>query len=362
MGFLVMDTVCFLNYISGNYPDGGKFDYEGVKAFIEEQKVLLTITPYTLYECIQGCRTIEEVRERGQQMMRLWDFWVLNMNGIIGKEYAFEFGPDFSFSLHLGNGTTEDFLAKRKELRLKVIESLTPRIILMSQMVAVVYMLATEGNNKNGTILKKRIELALSEYFLEQPNFRTQTYCFFETPSRAGLTIIDGILTKTEEDAKDSLNWLIHSFAVQIMNVTRVIVGGGKMSMGELNHRIITENYKTADDYDEKEMRDACKAFLKQHRNEITIKGYVDGALKGNDTIFKHLFKKVLTDWFLGNGAGRNLMNTVIDYVNVGVVESLEKFPVVYMTEEKKFVELIMGLKDKRLELTQAFYDRYYFG
>ena len=84
--------------------------------------------------------------------------------------------------------------------------------------------------------------------------------------------------------------------------------------------------------------------------------------MQGYDTIFKHLYKKVLADWFEHQGSGKQLMNTIIDYVNTGMIESLKNVPVIYMTEEKKFVELIEGLGDKKVKLTQEFYKRYYKG
>lgn len=112
--------------------------------------------------------------------------------------------------------------------------------------------------------------------------------------------------------------------------------------------------------FEEKEMRDLGRAFLKKNKGQVTIDQYVDGALPEYDSIFKHLYKRVPSDWFERNCAGKQLMNTIIDYANIGMVETIKGFPVIYMTEEKKFVELIMGLDEKRLKLTQEFYRRYY--
>lgn len=98
-GFLVMDTNCFLKYISEQKKESTRFDYVGVKKFINEQNFMLVITPYTLYECIQGCDTIDKVKQRSRELDSLWDFWVLNINEIIGNEYTLEAEPDFTFSL-----------------------------------------------------------------------------------------------------------------------------------------------------------------------------------------------------------------------------------------------------------------------
>lgn len=365
-GFLVMDTNCFLKYINEQKVEDEKFDYDGVKDFIEKNHFLLLITPYTLYECVQSCDTIEKMRKRSKEMDALWDFWVLNVNSIIGKDFGLEAGPDFTFSLRLGIGTPEEYVEKRRELRRKIYEALTPRIILLSQLVATVYILASE-QREDGTYdasVQRRIGYALSGYFQEEQNFKVQMYSFFESPYRLGLTVNEGILEKTQEDAKDSLSKLIHDFAVQILLVTKVIMDekrlNTKFSWGEFNDRIVKEHFRTAGMYEAKEMRELGRAFLKKNKGLVTIDRYVDETLPEYDSIFKHLYKRVLSDWFERNGAGKQLMNTIIDYANIGMVETIKGFPVIYMTEEKKFVELIMGLDEKKLKLTQEFYGRYY--
>lgn len=86
----------------------------------------------------------------------------------------------------------------------------------------------------------------------------------------------------------------------------------------------------------------------------------MDQAIPNGDAAFNHLFKKVIVNWFLPGGQGKTLVNTIIDYVNLGVVEKLGKAPVIYMTEEKAFVDLALCIKDENFRLTQAFYKKYY--
>lgn len=365
-GFVVMDTNCFLKYISEQKKENARFDYDGVRTFIDEQNFMLVITPYTLYECIQGCNTIDTVQQRSREMTSLWDFWVLNINEIIGNKYTLEAGPDFTFSLKMNQGTLEEFVEKRRELRRKVYESLLPRIILLSQLIAVVYLLITEQRDDGlyEVSMKRRIEYALSAYFREAQNFKVQFYSIFESSNRIGLTIEDGMLVKTEEDAKDSLSSLIHDYAIQIMKVTKVIMEGEKLGVnfnwGEYNDRIFAKMMNPDGYYAEKEMRARYKAYVKRQKNQVKIENYVDNVMQGYETIFKHLYKKVLSDWFEHQGSGKQLMNTIIDYVNTCTIESLKSIPVIYMTEEKKFVELIERLSDNKVRLTQQFYGRYY--
>lgn len=360
-GILIMDTCCFLNFLRGKGAATDRFDYSGVKEFIGKSGFQISITPYTLYECIQGCDTLEKFLERRGEMLALWDFWVLNLNGILPEGCTFEFGPDFVFSVT----TAEGFVARRRELREKVYTTLIPRIILLAQLIAVVYLLVTE-RREDGTYpgeMRRRIQYALSGYFQEEPIFKVQLYSYFESPDNLGLTIREGELVRTSIDAKDKLSEIIHGFATQIMNVTRVIMDEKKLgvafSIGELNSRIVQEEFRKAGHFPMDEMRKQGKDYLKRNKNVITLDRYVDNALQGYDTIFKHLYKKVLIDWFSG-GVGKKLFNTIIDYVNTGTLESFSNAPVIYMTEETKFIDLVMSLNTPQARLTQRFYKQYY--
>lgn len=361
-GYLIMDTCCFLNYIGGK--DSDAFDYESIKEFIQKSKFWLVITPYTLYECIQSCVTEESLRQRQRELLEAWEFWVLNINGLIGKP-GFEFGPDFVFSLNVGIGSLQDFVEKRSGFREKVFQSLVPRITLIAQLIAVVYLLITEddgqGNYPQG--FDYRIRLITGEYFQKEPNFRMQLYSFLQHPDRMGLTMKDGTLAKTC-DAKDKLNAYVQRWVIQIIAVSKVIVdeqlAKEDFDITELNTRIVKEYNNTVGQYDREKMVKRYKAFVKKHKNQLTIDSLVDQALPNGDAVFNHLFKKVIGNWFMPGGQGKTLVNTMIDYVNLGVVERLGQAPVIYMTEDGPFVDLALSMDDDSFKLTRAFYKDYY--
>ena len=75
---------------------------------------------------------------------------------------------------------------------------------------------------------------------------------------------------------------------------------------------------------------------------------------------FNQLFKKVVSNWFLPSGQGKTLVNTMIDFVNLGVVERNGYVPVVYMTEDGPFVDLVLSIDDDKTKLTKDFYLKYY--
>ena len=268
-GYLVMDTCCFLNYIEGKKSEA--FDYDEVKEFLRKSNFWLVITPYTLYECIQSCVTEESLKRRGQAMLQVWEFWVLNINGLIGKDVSFEFGPDFVFSLNVGIGTSQEFVEKRNSFREKVYQSLVPRLTLLAQIIAVIYLLIKEYD-ENGQYPRGfdyRINLITGKYFQKEPNFSVQLYSLLKT--HEGLDMKDGTLAKTM-DAKDILPHFIQDMVIQILAVSKVIMeerlAKENLDIGELNRRIISEYYRTVGQYDRKQMVKLYKKFNKNNKEK----------------------------------------------------------------------------------------------
>lgn len=57
-GYLVMETCCFVHYCKRDTGKG--FNYLDVRNYIETNGYAPAITPYTLYEFIQGCTSPKE--------------------------------------------------------------------------------------------------------------------------------------------------------------------------------------------------------------------------------------------------------------------------------------------------------------
>ena len=165
-------------------------------------------------------------------------------------------------------------------------------------------------------------------------------------------------------DAKDILPNFIQDMVIQILAVSKVMMEKQlaieDLDMGELNRRIISEYYRTVGQYDREQMVKLFKKFNKNNKIQINIDPLVDSALPDGDVVFNSLFKKVVSNWFLPSGQGKTLVNTMIDYVNLGVVERIGNVPVVYMTEDGPFVDLVFSIDDDKIKLTKDFYKQYY--
>ena len=53
------------------------------------------ITPYTLYEFIQGCTSAKEIDKAKNHFLQADPFWVINMQNLLGEGFNFIFGYDF---------------------------------------------------------------------------------------------------------------------------------------------------------------------------------------------------------------------------------------------------------------------------
>lgn len=365
-GYFVMDTCCFLNYIEGRRSN--RFDYNDIAAFIKKSNFILLITPYTLYECIQSVDDKDpmgSIKRRGEAMLKAWDFWVLNMNKLVSDNYTFEFGPDFVFGLNLGIGTQQEFLEKRNDFRIKTYLSLIPKLTFLAQLIASIYLLVSE-QKENGLYSNEFLwrQKCIFEYFPKQPNFRSQMYTLFQNSAWVGIIEKDGNLYNSD-DGKTHLSEFVQDMVIQILAVSYVMTDAHfkheDLSLGKFNDRVFSEYYRlVTGQYERKKMVKMFKEFKQKNKQEFSIDSYVGGFFPKEKSVHIHLFKSVVNTWFSPNGAGKKLINTIIDYINLGVVELLQTKNVIYMTEEDAFVRLALTLEDDNLQMTKLFYQQYY--
>lgn len=361
-GYLVMDTCSFLNYCRED--DNINFNYKAIKEYVNNEGLWVVITPYTLYECIQDCFTPQQIKARREDLFRAGDFWVVNVNRIIGNEYTFEYGLDFWLEFKFDPNKPQEFIKKRDEWREKVYDTLAPRIILLAQIISIIYVLLLE-TNKDGSILKStQLKIKhIDEYFGSHPNFRAELNLLFVRPDGLGYKQGDDGY-ENAIDAKDYLKPFVDDMIIQILAVTNVqideVLSRKKVSFGEFNARIANEYYRIKDLYPQELMARKYKEINKETHGKFSINALLDSFLIQKAPIFKHLFKRVVNNWFQPQYGGKELMNTIIDYINMGMVEADRNKPLIYMTEEKGLNDYILSLNDESVRSTKEFYNRFY--
>ena len=361
-GFLLLDTVCLLNIIQRKPSDA--FDYQAIQKYVSDKGWWMVITPNTLYESIQRCTNIKYIRERWQEITTIENLWVVDVKGILNKEYHFvpakvcldwiSFSPDL-MRLRI-------FAQKRHELRIMVYESLYDRIIVIAELIAYIYLLITE-RQKDGSYPKDFdwwVRLIFG-YFRNKPQLKSELTRFLEQAE--GLPTLD---KKKGLDAKDYMGSCLEYMVAEIISISKILYDNHTginlyADNNEFNHRIVEKYWEIEkqNPYPRKKMVECYKDILKKEPQR-TIDVLVDEKTKQYPEMLRHMYKKLITDWFSPCGIGKPFMNTLIDYDNMHFLNTKGVNDWVYITEEDKFVDYILDSKEDTLAATRRFYEQYY--
>lgn len=344
-GYFVMDTCCFAHYCKGSIRK--EFNYKDVRKYIEDNKLWAVITAYTLFEFVQNCKTPKVIAEVRDELFQAGDFWVLNINRLIGNEYTFEYGPDFMFEFGFDPTKPDDFTKKIHLWRGKVNVSLAPRIVLLTQILAIIYVLIGErkedGGITWGTVLKLRY---IDEYFANNDAVKR---------------LLDFFLL---QHSNDELIEFVDGMIKQMMAMANVYLEqrltNKYKTLAEYNGRIFEENDRIRDKYPRRQMAKKYQRLKKSSKGKFEINSMLDDFLKNRETIFKDGYKRLVEKWFIEDYSGKDMNNTIIDLVNLGIVEAERKIPLIYITEEKSFVKMIQTIDKPYLKETQDFYRGFY--
>ena len=164
-------------------------------------------------------------------------------------------------------------------------------------------------------------------------------------------------------NARDYLVLFVKNLALLMLTNARDLIGqlGSPEIVLTFNDPQFVEGV-TRRMYPHNEMVEKYKQAKNSSKKEYAIDPMIDQLLKGCEPIFKQLYKRVVNEWFMKDYKGKELANTIIDFVNMGVLEVDSTLPCVYITEEKGFVSLIKGMKDGKAKATQDFYMEFYEG
>ena len=215
-----MDTNCFSHYCEGGKVAG--FDYDKIRDFVESEGYWVVITPYTLYECVQDLVEPKNIIEERDKWFNARDFWVLNVNRLIGDKYNFEYGMDFLFEFGFDPNNLEAFIKKRNEWRDKVFESLAPRIALLSQIIAIIYVMITERKENGKLSQTSLIKLAyIDQGGMLSLKLNERLGEFVNNPARYSKELADA----KEVNARDYLVLFVKNLALLMLTNARYLIG-----------------------------------------------------------------------------------------------------------------------------------------
>lgn len=100
----------------------------------------------------------------------------------------------------------------------------------------------------------------------------------------------------------------------------------------------------------------------KKTNDRFTLDKMIEGMLKDQSPLFKEFYKMMVNGWFQKKSRSGKMANSFIDFVNLDVVEANRNIPLIYITEEDLFNEMMDKVELECLNDTKAFYKEYYFG
>ena len=369
-GYLVMDTCCFVNYCKpkGEVENNEKpaFNYDDIRKFIEKSGYMVLITPYTMYECIQNCFTPEIIQSQREAFERAGEFWVVNMNHLLGKDFSYKYGPNLVEELDFEN--LKLFLGRRNQLKWRYYSSQTPKIRLLAQIIAIIYVLLTEMREDSMVSAETSWKCQyIDEALYDHRGVQNLLELFYIKPGGLGYTEKDGVIKKAK-DAKDNLVEFVDEMANQMIALGNIHVEQLNTlkykSVAEYQQAVLAEQDRIRRErpYEKEQMRKRYVARKNNQNDEFDPDKLMDMFFKNQSTLLKEFYKLTVDAWFQKGSNLRKLGNSIIDFVNLDMLEAKSPVPLVYMTEEDLFIDLMNRVDDKCLNATKEFYKKFYRG
>lgn len=363
--YLVMDTCCFSNY----YKTGEKrervkglihFDYDALKAYCEKEGVRIAITPYTFYESIQTCDTLEMIRMKKETLERVGEFWIINHNNLLDNTML---GSDFLKGFDFDN--PEVFRKQRDEWGRKVYLALSPRLFLLAQIIATIYLLIseTDKNDMGSRDAQAKINV-INEVYSHYETLKPQFESFTKTPS---YHLLGNQKKEGKPDFKQNLLAYIENMALLMIDRAEKVIASIKSGQSGISFPSMLPFYMHPcfrERFTREKMVEKYKEYKKRPNGEHSVESLIDKYLLPNEEIvFKGFFKKIAHEWFeFKEYGGSKIPNFLVDYVNLGVLEADRGLPLAYITEDGTFADMVKASNDAGFAESKMYNDRFYIG
>lgn len=186
---------------------------------------------------------------------------------------------------------------------------------------------------------------------------------FVQKPLGLGYTVKGGEIVKSK-DAKDQLADFVEDMAKQMIAIANVQVCAVFPSVAAMNQAIFKEHdrVKSENLYAKDAMRNRYLAVKKLSNGRFSLDKLIEGMLKKQSSLFREFYKMMVNAWFQKDSHGGKMANSFIDFVNLDVVEANRDIPLIYITEEVLFNEMMDKVDLECLNDTKKFYKEFYLG
>ena len=367
---LLMDTCCFEDAISNN---NNCFNYSEILDFAKSNNIDLVITPYTLYECFQSLHSIDKLNAFMNKLLTFDDFWILNVNHITDFE-GFEYGYDLLSYLKLfKQNTFLEYAEARKKLRIKVYDSLIPKINLFASLSACMYIAFTLKCMPSGLSHEQYYKLSVANSFFNvwKDRFQLLHSNFYNHEGVKVFDVSSGIIVK-DIDAKDYLNKYMLDLIIQIISMANVqwsLYTDNKNPFGsELDVRISGEYIRLKKEINATSFSKVYQDYRKDVANGLDYDSCFDKLTENfcQRPLNREAYRFMLSKLFNNNrgGFGKKFNNSFIDFTNLSVLELIPDGSCVYMTSDKEWIDFLFRIHEQKqmkcVDDTIGFYKMFY--
>lgn len=361
-----MDTCCFVDYLNGCERD---FNYTKIEQFARDNNFNIIISVYSLLEIVQSLNSEKEVEDTIQKFMRKRDFWVLNVNRVLGEDTLFEYGPDFWLLLKMGKPFTfEEFQKERQEFYAKCYKSLYPKMYLFTELMTQMYLLFKECKAKTvpGETIwtMNKVHSAIES---RKPVLDSLFEMYFIHSGCARFNLLQGNLDEATTP-RDVLQDRLFDLMIELIAVVKAkesLIRDDIDDDGEFNCRISAEYHKLLKKLTIADLARQAKKCKDKTQGILTVDYAFDLCANGMEPkIIKDSYKKMLKRVFTNGNFGKSFNNSFIDFTNLGLMElfedRLKTYNAVYLTRDKEWLEFMFKHNDKIfVKNTRRFYDEF---
>ena len=112
--------------------------------------------------------------------------------------------------------------------------------------------------------------------------------------------------------------------------------------------------------YAQPSMRKRCLEVRIRSNGQFSLDKLIEGMLKDQSPLFREFYKIMVDVRFQKDSHSSKMANSFIDFVNLDVVEANRNIPLIFITEEDLFNEMMDKVDLECLNDTKEFYKEYY--
>ena len=322
-----------------------KIPFEQIIKEAKEDKALIVITPYTLYELFKHIHTKEQFREESLKLCFVTEFFVKDVDHITG-EAGFQQGWKYVFDYKLHTDDEEFYFNKFNELNKKVYDGLENKFIDYVIILSRLYFIFKGINEK---------KLIKSEY-------RAMLHYLDHTLSKASIPAIKSILGFIDPSmgkkslSKDLVTVACIGVVASAMALLDIDKAGAKFDADiykKLQMKYMEQLNPQISDFGET-LFQLEKDTLERTNNKVTKKDAIQMATQFyGDSLYLSGLKKLLNNHYIS----KDILNSLIDLTNCYVASLLSGS--IFVTEETKWIDLVMETENDNMAASKGFYTEY---